>query len=128
MPKCSRTYLSKHLEKSLSYQIMELMTQGIAMMLYESSECFRSFRHEKGLLSGSKDRVGSQKLYGSNKNKKWKPRYGYHKRSLSETVMYRVKQLLGRKLRQRNYNAQVGETYVMINATRLGMSETQCIV
>ncbi|HCH1193134.1 TPA: IS5 family transposase, partial [Vibrio parahaemolyticus] len=37
--------------------------------------------------------VGCQKLYGS--NNKWKKRYGYHKRSLSEAAMYRVKQLLG---------------------------------
>ncbi len=36
--------------------------------------------------------VGSQKLYGS--NKKWKKRYGYHQRSLSEAAMYRVKQLV----------------------------------
>jgi hypothetical protein len=28
-------------------------------------------------------------------NKHWKKRYGYHKRSLAETAMYRVKQLLG---------------------------------
>lgn len=34
-------------------------------------------------------------LYGS--NKKWKKRVLYHKRSLSETTMYRVKQLLGGK-------------------------------
>ncbi|EKC5524289.1 TPA: IS5 family transposase [Vibrio parahaemolyticus] len=74
--------------------------------------------------------VGCQKLYGS--NNKWKKRYGYHKRSLSETAMYRVKQLLGGRLSLRNYNAQVGETYAMIKAlnklTGLGMPETQCIV
>jgi hypothetical protein len=74
--------------------------------------------------------VGCQKLYGS--KKKWKKRYGYHKRSLSETAMYRVKQLLGGKLSLRNYNAQVGETYAMIKAlnklTGLGMPETQYIV
>ncbi|HGS5554722.1 TPA: IS5/IS1182 family transposase, partial [Vibrio parahaemolyticus] len=56
----------------------------------------------------------------------------YHKRSLSETAMYRVKQLLGGRLSLRNYNAQVGETYAMIKAlnklTGLGMPETQCIV
>ncbi|MGR5068704.1 IS5 family transposase [Vibrio alfacsensis] len=73
--------------------------------------------------------VGCQKLYGS--NKKWKKRYGYHKRSLSETAMYRVKQLLGGKLSLRNYNAQVGEIYAMIKAlnklTGLGMPETQYI-
>lgn len=44
--------------------------------------------------------VGCQKLYDS--NKKWKKRYGYNKRSLSETAMYRVKQLLGEKLSLRN--------------------------
>ena len=70
--------------------------------------------------------VGCQKLYGSQKN--WKKRYGYHKRSLSETEMCRVKQLLGRKLNSRNYNAQVGETYAMIKVQnklmRLGMPET----
>ncbi|ELK8590058.1 IS5 family transposase, partial [Vibrio vulnificus] len=67
--------------------------------------------------------VACQKLYGSNKH--WKQRYGYHKRSLSETAMYRVKQLLGGKLSLRDYNAQVGETYAMIKAlnklTGLGM-------
>ncbi|WP_445329518.1 IS5 family transposase, partial [Vibrio sp. L3-7] len=46
--------------------------------------------------------VGCQKLYGSNKY--WKERYGYHKRSLSETAMYRVKQLLGGRLSLINYN------------------------
>ncbi|EJG1656633.1 IS5 family transposase [Vibrio parahaemolyticus] len=74
--------------------------------------------------------VGCQKLYGS--NNKWKKLYGYHKRSLSETAMYRVKQLLGGRLSLRNYNAQVGETYAMIKAlnklTGLGMPETQCVV
>ncbi len=74
--------------------------------------------------------VGCQKLYGS--NKKWKQKYGYHKRSLSETAMHRVKQLFGASLSFRNYNAQVGETYAMIKAlnklTRLGMPETQYIV
>ncbi len=74
--------------------------------------------------------VGCKRLYGS--NNKWKKRYGYHKRSLSETVMFRVKQLLGGRLSLRNYNAQVGETYAMIKAlnklTGLGMPETQCVV
>jgi hypothetical protein len=84
----------------------------------------------RGCLHPRNLAVGCQKLYGS--NKKWKKRYGYHKRSLSETAMYRVKQLLGGKLNLRNYNAQVGETYAMIKAlnklTGLGMPEAQYIV
>lgn len=66
--------------------------------------------------------VGCQKLYGSNKH--WKKHYGYHKRSLSETAMYRVKQLLGGRLSLRNYNAQVGETYALNKLTGLGMPKT----
>jgi hypothetical protein len=52
-------------------------------------------------------------------------RDGYHKHSLSETSMFRVKKLLGGTLSLRNYNAPVGETYAMIKAlnklTVLGM-------
>ncbi len=74
--------------------------------------------------------MACQKLYESNKH--WKQRYGYYKRSLSETAMYRVKQLLGGKLSLRDYNIQVGETYTMIKAlnklTGLGMPETQRVV
>lgn len=70
------------------------------------------------------------KLCGS--NKKWKKKYGYHKRSLSETAKYRVKQLLGASLTLRNYNAQIGETYAMLKAfykfTGIGMSEIQYTV
>ena len=43
-----------HVVKSLRHQVMALMTQGIAMMPYGSSERFRSSRHEKGQPSGSK--------------------------------------------------------------------------
>ncbi len=41
--------------------------------------------------------------------KKWKQDAGYHKRSLSETAMYRYKQLVSAKLSLRDYNGQVGE-------------------
>ncbi len=51
--------------------------------------------------------VGCKKLYGSNKH--WIEKYGCHKRSLSETAMFRVKKLLGGTLSLRNYNAQVGD-------------------
>lgn len=85
---------------------------------------FREQGHPRNLA------VGYQKLYGSNKH--WKKRYGYHKRSLSETAMFRVKTLLSGTLSLRNYNAQVGETYALIKAlnklTGLGMPETQYIV
>lgn len=74
--------------------------------------------------------VSWQQFCGS--NKKWKKRYGYHRRSISETAMYRIKQLLGGTLSMRDYNVQVGETYAMMRAlnklTGLGMPETQYAV
>ncbi|HDZ3696166.1 TPA: transposase, partial [Vibrio cholerae] len=73
--------------------------------------------------------LGCQKLYGS--NNKWKKRYGYHKHSLSEIVMYRLKPFLGGRLCLRNYNVQVGEANAMIKELNklkgVGMPETQCI-
>ncbi|ANS87813.1 IS5 family transposase [Vibrio parahaemolyticus] len=111
---------------------------------YDTRECHRAIRVKKaislippreGAAFWEKGHprnlaVGCQKLYGS--NKKWKRKYGYHRRSLSETSIYRVKQLLGDSLTLRNYNAQVGETYAMIKAlnklTGIGMPETQHIV
>ena len=66
--------------------------------------------------------VGFQQFYGS--NKQWKTRFGYHKRSISETSMHRVKTLLGGTLSLKN----VGEAYAMIKAlnklTGLGMPKT----
>ncbi len=98
---------------------MALMTQGCVAKLFASSKRSRSFRQGKEQPSGSEVippnlAVVCQKLYGSNKH--WKKKYGYHKRSPSETAMFSVKKLLGSTLSLRNDNAQVGETYAMINA------------
>lgn len=41
---------------------------------------------------------------------------GYHRRSVAETVMFRIKNLLGGHLSLRNYGAQVGEAMAMVNA------------
>ncbi|MBO0211690.1 IS5 family transposase, partial [Vibrio sp. Vb0877] len=108
---------------------------------YDTRKCHRVIRVKKAIPLRSHATfwekghprnlaVGCQKLYGS--SKKWKRKYGYHRRSLLETAMYRVKQLLGASLTLRNYNTQVGETYAMIKAlnklTGIGMPETRYIV
>lgn len=41
---------------------------------------------------------------------------GYHRRSVVETAMFRIKTLLGGHLSQRNYGAQVGEAMTMVKA------------
>jgi hypothetical protein len=63
--------------------------------------------------------------------KQWKKDNDYHQRSLSETGMYRYKQLIGDKLSLRNYNAQVGEALagvkVMNKVIGLGMPVRQAV-
>ncbi|GAQ96916.1 hypothetical protein NGUA23_04115 [Salmonella enterica] len=41
---------------------------------------------------------------------------GYHRRSVVETAMFRIKTLLGGHLSLRNYDAQVGEAMAMAKA------------
>jgi len=57
--------------------------------------------------------------------KRWKQENDYHQRSLSETAMYRYKQLISPKLSLRDYNGQVGEALagvkVMNKVIGLGM-------
>lgn len=61
----------------------------------------------------------------SDELKQWKQENDYHQRSLSETAMYRYKQLISPKLSLRDYNGQVGEALagvkVMNKVIGLGM-------
>lgn len=67
--------------------------------------------------------VANQHLSGS--NDVWKKKVGYHRRSIAETAMFRIKTLLGGHLSLRDYDAQVGEAMAMVKAlnrmTLLGM-------
>lgn len=58
----------------------------------------------------------------------WKRESGYHRRSLAETAMFRLKTLFGGQLRARNFDAQVAEAYLRCAAlntmTRLGMPDS----
>ena len=70
--------------------------------------------------------VARQRLTGSNAYWKWNT--AYNRRSVAETAMYRVKQLFGRHLTLRDYDALIGETIAMIRAlnkmTRASMLES----
>ena len=44
--------------------------------------------------------------------KKWKEQTGYHRRSISETAMFRFKTILGRRLSSRNFNSQANEAFI----------------
>jgi hypothetical protein len=58
--------------------------------------------------------VANQRLTGD--NTRWKNMTGYHRRSVAETAMYRVKQLFGGHLTLRDYDAQVAEAMAMLRA------------
>ncbi len=47
---------------------------------------------------------------------------GYHRRSVAETAMFRIKTLLGGHLSLRDYEAQVGEAIAMVKALNRIMS------
>ena len=62
---------------------------------------------------------------------KWKRESGYHRRSLAETAMFRLKTLFGNTLRARSEAAQNTETLLRLDAlnrmTALGMPESYAI-
>jgi hypothetical protein len=57
--------------------------------------------------------------------KEWKKESGYHRRSIAETSMYRLKQLFGNQLTSRQFETQVNEVHVRVAVmnmmTYLGM-------
>lgn len=63
--------------------------------------------------------------------KAWKIHSGYHRRSLAETAMSRLKILFGERLRHHHFETQTTEAYARLAAmnsmTQLGMPETVAI-
>ena len=63
--------------------------------------------------------------------KEWKRKSGYHRRSLAENAMYRLKQLFGDRLASRLFETQVTEVHVRVAAmnimTGLGMPVSVCV-
>ena len=60
--------------------------------------------------------------------KKWKKSIGYHRRSLAETAVFRVKKLFSGTLSTRLFDNQIAETIIRCKAmnkmTQLGMPES----
>ncbi|MDC3482031.1 IS5 family transposase [Escherichia coli] len=73
--------------------------------------------------------VANQRLSGSNARWKWTTEY--NRRSIAETAMYRMKQLLGDSLTLRDYDGQVAEAMAMVRAlnrmTKAGMPKA-CVL
>jgi hypothetical protein len=108
---------------------------------YDSRECYKAI-HQKGARAVIPPRKGStlwedEYLKDRNENlrgvrrhgvKGWKKRSGYHRRSLVETAMFRLKTIFTDKLRAREVERQRTETKIRCAAlnrmTQLGMPET----
>jgi Transposase DDE domain. len=62
------------------------------------------------------------------RRRKWKQEVGYHRRSLAENAMYRIKTIFGDRLSSRNLDAQVCEMMIKCGAlnrmTQLGMPDS----
>lgn len=82
-------------------------------------------RSNAGLWEEGHPRNEAVKAFKGNALAKWKRDNDYHQRSISETAMYRYRQLNSATLSLRSYNAQVGEILagvkVMNKVIRLGM-------
>jgi hypothetical protein len=68
---------------------------------------------------------------GNNAKKTWKVNSGYHKRSIAETAMFRLKQIFPDRLKSRKLNTQEVELKIRIAAlnkmTFNGMPDSYCI-
>ena len=111
---------------------------------YDSRECYRAI-HQRGARAVIPPRKGStlwtdEYLEGRNNNlrgvrrlgvKGWKKKAGYHRRSLVETAMFRLKTIFTDKLRSREVERQRTETKIRCAAlnrmTQLGMPESYAI-
>lgn len=62
----------------------------------------------------------------------WKQAAGYHRRSLAETAMFRLKTIFGARLTARLFDSQVAEGYIRCAAlnvmTRLGMPQSYRVI
>lgn len=73
-------------------------------------------RKNAGLWEDGHPRNRAVEALKADQLKEWKQENGYHERSLSETAMYRYKQLISGKLSLRAYNAQIGEIMAGVGA------------
>jgi hypothetical protein len=108
---------------------------------YDSRQCYKAI-HQRGARAIIPPRRGStlwedEYLRDRNENlrgvrrqgvKGWKKKSGYHRRSLIETAMYRLKTIFADKLRSRRVERQRTEVRIRCAAlnrmTQLGMPET----
>ena len=129
-----------HLLKAVESPVASVCADGA----YDSRECYRAIR-EKGARAVIPPRKGSvlwaeEYLRDRNSNLRqvlrlgaqgWKKKVKYHRRSLVETAIYRIKTLFSEKLRSREVERQRAEVMVrcaaMNRMTNLGMPRSYAV-
>lgn len=93
---------------------------GSAIMRAKTGEALSAGKELRNQLIRDKRAAGGKKA--------WKQSSGYHRRSLVETHMFRLKTILGGKLRSRDFRTQKVEAAIMASIlnrmTALGMPES----
>ena len=102
----------------------ELIDRQITPIIPPRRNAVEWYEQEEGDLPDYPRNVAIQEIKKKGR-KKWKQESGYHRRSLSETAMYRVKTIFGPILYSRTFKSQQAETLIKIKTlnimTALGM-------
>ena len=135
--------------EDLLEQVEEEIKQVTGDGLYDTKECYEVIGKRKAVAAipprrgariwqhgnSSKERLGRDENLRRIREvgrKKWKEEVGYHRRSLAETAVYRIKTIFGDKLSAREIRAQACEMLIRCGAlnrmTQLGMPDSYVVV
>lgn len=131
--------------EDLLEQVEEPINQISADGAYDSFECYQQAQELEAELvvppridaalnpeSSERPEIAARnkviREIEENGSKKWKQKMGYHRRSLAETAMFRIKTLFGNKLKARLFESQAVEAFVrcivLNRMTSLGLPES----
>ena len=96
----------------------ELIGRKINPIIPPRRNAVEWYWEEEGDLPDYPRNVAIQKIRQKGR-KQWKEESGYHRRSLSETAMYRVKTIFGPQLYSRKFESQQTETLLKIKALNI---------
>ena len=134
--------------EELLEQVDEEIKQVTGDGLYDTRECYEVIGERKAVAAiplrrgariwqhgnSSKERLArDENLRRIRKvgRKKWKQEVGYHRRSLAESAIYRIKTILGDRLSARGFEAQACEAFircgVLNRMTQLGMPDSYAV-
>lgn len=95
-----------------------LISRQITPIIPPRRNAVEWYEEEEGDLPDYPRNVAIREIHKKGR-KKWKHESGYHRRSLSETAMYRVKTIFGPQLYSRKFKSQQAETLIKIKTLNI---------